>query len=136
LPIERRFASVESMQTYVDLLLRLRWVRATWPERAGVAVTIRARRGQAIAHYERTTATIAIPPYAGNRAWAMRELVVLHELAHHLAAHGESPPHGAAFADRFVHLVGEVMGPEAGLLMRTAMHDSGVRLRVTAGVTF
>lgn len=133
MPIERRFASVESMQRYVDLVLRLNWVRTAWPGRAGVPVTVRERRGQTSAHYERATATIAIPPHEHNRAWAMRELVLLHEVAHHLAPSRIAPSHGPEFVDRFTTLVTEIVGPEAGLLLRSAMHDCGVRVGVAAG---
>lgn len=133
LPIERRFASVDSMQRYVDLVLALEWVRSTWPERAGVAVTVRARRGQAKAHYERATATIAVPPYERNRAWAMRELVLLHEIAHHLTP-DNVVAHGPEFTECHLKLVTEIVGPEAGLLLRTAMYESGVRIGVSRGI--
>ena len=125
LPAERRFASVESMQRYVDLVLGLNWVRSAWPDRSRQRVTVRERNGQARAHYERLTATIAIPPHVRNRAWAMRELVVLHELAHHLAPDGRAAPHGVEFVERFVNLVDGIIGPETALLLRTAMHDNG-----------
>jgi putative metallohydrolase (TIGR04338 family) len=131
LPIERRFASIESMQTYADRVLALRWVQAAWPDRAAVPVTVRARNGQARAHYESATATIAIPPHRNNRAWAMRELVLLHELAHHLTA--AVPAHGPVFTDGYLTLVIELVGPEAGLLVRTAMHESGVRIGLPTG---
>lgn len=133
LPVERRFASVESMQTYVDRVVALNWVRAAWPERAVVPATVRMRNGQARAHYEHATATIAIPPHQNNRAWAMRELVLLHELAHHLTpAHRAA--HGAEFTDTHLTLVSELVGPEAGLLLRTTMHEAGVRIGTGIGV--
>ncbi|HZC72087.1 MAG TPA: TIGR04338 family metallohydrolase [Jatrophihabitans sp.] len=128
LPIERRFASLESIQRYVNAVLALRWVRARWPTRATVPVTVRARRGHAKAHYEQANATIAIPPHEQNRAWAMRELVLLHELAHHLEPSEVAQPHGPEFTERYATLVAEIVGPEAGLLLRTAMHESGVRM--------
>lgn len=134
LPIERRFASVESMQHYVDRLLALRWVHARWPERASIPVTVRARQGQARSHYEPATAMIAIPPHQHNRAWAMREFVLLHEVAHHLAPYGARAAHGPEFADRLLTLVSDIVGPEAGFLLRTAMHDSGVRVGGAVGV--
>src|SRR5207253_2809467 len=74
LPIERRFASVESVQDYVDRVLSLNWVRATWPE-SSTAVRVRRRAGQKAAHYEPDTATIAVPPGRPGQGWAMRELV-------------------------------------------------------------
>ena len=84
LPVERRFASADSVQDYVDRVLALSWVRTQWP-RAAVPVRVRERAGDAQAHYERDPAVIAVPGYRANAAWALRELVVLHELAHHLA---------------------------------------------------
>jgi putative metallohydrolase (TIGR04338 family) len=135
LPIERRFASVDSMQRYAELVLALPWVRAAWPDRAELPVTVRRRHGQAQAHYERATATIAIPPHERNRAWAMREFVILHELAHHLAPNQTRAPHGPEFVDRFARLVTEVVGPEAGLLLRTTMHESGVTTTVAGAIS-
>lgn len=124
LPIERRFASVESIHAYCAAVLALDWVRSAW-RRAEVPVQVRARNGQTRAHYERRAATIAIPPYEGNRAWAMRELVVLHELAHHLEPDAAAPAHGAGFVSRYVRLVSEIIGPEAGLLLRSTFHSEG-----------
>jgi putative metallohydrolase (TIGR04338 family) len=129
LPVERRFASVESVQHYVDLVLALGWVRAEWPTRAAAPVAIRARRGETQAHYESATATIAMPPFVNNHAWAMREFVLLHEIAHHLQADPDHASHGPQFVDRFTTLVTEIIGPEAGLLLRGAMHESGVTIR-------
>jgi len=126
-PVERRFASVESVQTYVDAVLRLNWVIATWP-RAKVPVRVRSRAGQAAAHYEFDTAVIAVPPSSRGSAWAMRELVVLHELAHHLAPPGSDPAHGSDFVDRLLTLVEEVIGAEAAFLLRVTFLDCGVRL--------
>lgn len=131
LPIERRFASVESVQRYADRVLAQSWVRDAWP-RAGVPVVVRARAGQAAAHYERAGATIALPPHHRNQAWAMREFVVLHELAHHLAPVDGLAAHGPEFADRYAQLVTEVIGPEAGLLLRSALHDAGVPTSLAA----
>jgi putative metallohydrolase (TIGR04338 family) len=131
LPPERRFASIASIDRYVDQVLRLTWVRAAWPARAAVPVSVVERRGQAKAEYQRAGATILIPPYAGNAAWAMRELVVLHELAHHLGA-DEEEPHGPAFLDRMLTLVDGVIGPEVALLLRTTLHDAGARLTLAA----
>ena len=114
------------MQAYVDAVLGLDWVAATWPE-AGLVITVRARSGSAAAHYESDTATIAVPLHRGNRAWALRELVVLHELAHHFAEENEQQ-HGGAFVDRYITLVGEIVGSEAGFVLRAMMAESGVRI--------
>ncbi len=57
-------------------------------------VTVRPRRGAGAAHYSPATGEIALPsPEKGGR-WALRELVVLHEVAHHLHACGVTPGPG------------------------------------------
>ncbi len=121
LPVERRFASVESVRSYVRAVLALNWVRAAWPT-ATTPLDVRVRRGAAKAEYEPVPPTLAIPAHSGGAAWALRELVVLHEIAHHLCP---GDLHGAAFVDCFVRLVAEIIGPEAGFVLRVAMHENG-----------
>lgn len=118
LPPEARFASVESVRRYVDDVLALTAVRDRWPDAAQVAV--RARRGQTAAHYE--SGTIAVPEKHGT--WALRELVVLHELAHHLAGGGAA--HGREFVGTMTELAGWVMGPEAQHVLRVVYSKEGV----------
>lgn len=126
LPIERRFASVESVASYVDKVLALNWIRARWP-RADVQVRVRERAGATAAHYEPATATLAVPLRAGG--WALRELVVLHELSHHLDdAFEQSAPHGPEFCHRYLELVDGMIGSEAEFLLRVTLLDCGVRL--------
>lgn len=126
LPVERRFASVESVQSYVDKVLALNWVRVQW-ERAAVAVRVRSRAGAAAAHYETVGAVLAVPLHTGSTAWALRELVVLHELAHHLSPDSVEAPHGPEFCSRYAELVDGVIGPEAALLIRATFAGCGVR---------
>lgn len=117
LPPEARFASTASVQQYVDRVL------------TPGAVRVRARAGAAGAHYERgpgRAPTIAVPD-GREGAWALRELVILHELAHHLVAEaGDAVAHGPEFTAAFVDLAGRVMGPEAGLALRIVFTESGV----------
>ncbi|CAM4420301.1 TIGR04338 family metallohydrolase [Nocardia ninae] len=128
LPIERRFASVASVQSYADKVLALNWVRAQW-DRAGTAVRVRSRAGATAAHYEAAEGVLAVPLHSGGRAWALRELVVLHELAHHLeSAPGSVAPHGPEFCARYLELVDGIIGPEAALVLRATMLGCGVRL--------
>lgn len=122
LPVERKFGSVESVQAYCDQVLRMNWVAETWP-RACVSVSVRPRAGNTAAHY--SNEVIAVPIDRGGR-WAMRELVVLHELAHHLGKDDE-PGHGAAFVDRYLTLVGEIIGPEAAFVLRAMYLAGGVK---------
>ncbi|GGL39087.1 hypothetical protein GCM10011588_62190 [Nocardia jinanensis] len=133
LPVERKFASVDSVQRYCDRVLALSWVAATWA-RAGVPLRVRARAGTVAAHYESEGSVLAVPVDAersgrGRTAWALRELVVLHELAHHLEPRpGAVAAHGPGFCGRYLELAEGVIGPEAGLLLRMTFHDCGVRV--------
>ena len=123
LPPEGRFASAPAVQRYVDDVLAHPAVRMRWPATGGLAV--RARRGAGAAHYERTDkgATIAVPD--GRRTWALRELVVLHEIVHHLC--DVEPPHGPQFVATFCELAEVVMGPEAAHVLRVVYAKEGVR---------
>jgi putative metallohydrolase (TIGR04338 family) len=123
LPPEGRFGSVPSVQRYVDSVLAHPAVRARWP--SVIPVKVRARRAITAAHYERRqdVATIAVPER--NSTWALRELVVLHEIAHHLSQ--AEPPHGSAFVAAFCELAGLVMGPEAEHVLRVVYLKEGVR---------
>ncbi|OYD67333.1 TIGR04338 family metallohydrolase [Rhodococcus sp. OK302] len=122
LPVERKFGSVESVQAYCDQALKLNWVAETCP-RASVSVSVRSRAGNTAAHYSNDV--IAVPIDRDGR-WAMRELVVLHELAHHLGDNDEAA-HGAAFVDRYLTLVGEIIGPEAAFVLRALYLSGGVQ---------
>ena len=122
LPPEARFASVDSVQAYVDEVLALPSVAATWPGRGPLRV--RPRRGATAAHYERAgdAATIAVPQ--GRKAWALRELVVLHEVAHHLC--DTEPAHGPEFVATLRELAAAVMGPEVAHVLRVVCANEGV----------
>lgn len=118
LPPEARFASVESVRGYVDEVLAMPAVRDRWPDAAPLAV--RSRRGATAAHYE--TGTIAVPDR--HSTWALRELVVLHEIAHHLSTTGA--PHGREFVGTMSELAGWVMGPEVQHVLRVVYSKEGV----------
>ncbi len=117
LPPEGRFASAPSVQRYVDDVLA--HVGADRP------LTVRPRRGATAAHYERSDdgATIAVPDQRST--WALRELVVLHEIAHHLS--DAEPPHGPEFVATFCELAEAVMGPEVAHVLRVVYAKEGVR---------
>ncbi|MGV0768516.1 TIGR04338 family metallohydrolase [Mycobacterium syngnathidarum] len=114
LPPEAKFGSVDSVQRYVDDVLA----------RVGAEpVVVRPRRGATAAHYEQVDgkAVIAVPE---RDAWALRELVVLHELAHHLS-HAD-PAHGPDFVVTHIDLCTAIMGPEVGLVLRMVYAKEGV----------
>jgi putative metallohydrolase (TIGR04338 family) len=117
LPPEGRFATVTAVQRYVDEVLA--HVGADRP------LTVRARRGVTAAHYERSDdgATIAVPDHRST--WALREVVVLHEIAHHLSE--AEPPHGPEFVAAFCELAEAVMGPEVAHVLRVVYAKEGVR---------
>jgi putative metallohydrolase (TIGR04338 family) len=122
-PDDRKFGDIDSVQRYVDAVLALGWVHRSAPARAALPVRVRARGGATKAEYEFATHTIAVPPHRVGGRWAMRELVVLHEVAHHLA---DEPGHGPGFVGTFLQLVEELIGAEAGFLLRSALQDVGV----------
>lgn len=123
LPPEGRFATAADVQRYVDDVLRHPSVGARWPD--AQALTVRTRRGATAAHYERDDngACIAVPDSRTN--WALRELVVLHEVAHHLC--DREPPHGPEFVATFCELAAMVIGPEVAHVLRVVYAKEGVR---------
>lgn len=125
LPVERRFADLASVQRYVDAVLALPGVSERWPR--ALAVRVRERAGAAKATYQRTGQVIAIPLAGPPPRWAAREMVILHELAHHLTySRGDDvAAHGPEFVGDFETLVGIVIGPEVALLLRAAFDGTG-----------
>ena len=92
-----------------------------------VPVAAGTRRAATAAHYENRDGTgIIAVPERGAAGWAMRELVVLHEVAHHLAA-DSAPAHGPQFVATFCELAATVMGPEVGHVLRVVYSKEGVR---------
>lgn len=123
LPPEARFGSAESVQTYVDDVLAHPAVRHRWPDTESLRV--RPRRGVTAAHYERTQhgAVVAVPDQRSG--WALRELVILHEIAHHLC--DADPPHGPEFVATFCELAGAIMGAEVAHVLRVVYAREGVK---------
>lgn len=108
LPHEVRFGDLPSLQRYCEAVMGLHRVAERWPTRP---VRVRVRKGVAKAHWE-SPGTIAIP----DAAWAMRETVVLHELAHHLTP--GSLDHGIEFQEALVCLYEAAMAPEVAFVAR------------------
>ncbi|KAA8967500.1 TIGR04338 family metallohydrolase [Mycobacterium sp.] len=122
LPPEARFGSVPAIQRYVDEVLQLPSVRQQWP--TARPLRVRSRRAATAAHYEHRDGAgiIAVPDRGAD--WAMRELVVLHEIAHHLC--DEPSPHGPQFVATFCRLAELVMGPELGHVLRVVFAKHAV----------
>lgn len=120
LPPEAKFACVDSIQAYLDRVCALPAVREAFPALSLSVPTVRHRKGTRKATYQ--AGTIAIPTDRDGK-WAMRELVVLHELAHHFAL-GDG--HGPRFASTYLAVMGAVLGPEVELIGRMVFIDNGV----------
>lgn len=120
MPRDRRFADLDSIRRYLAQLVRLRAV-AEHP-RADVAVHVAEYGGHTRAVYEAETATIRFP-LVREGTWARRELVVLHEYAHHLTPH---LGHGPEFAGAFADLVEHALAPEAATLLRVLFSEHDV----------
>jgi putative metallohydrolase (TIGR04338 family) len=109
LPRERKFADLESIQRYLDMVMELPQVKARWSRETP---KVRPRSNGAFAHYEPATNQIAICVMRGERG-AMRELLVLHELAHAL----ERDKHGPRWRGALIFLVQECVGHEAAMVL-------------------
>ena len=121
IPDQRRFGQIDHVRAYVRFALAHPTIRQLFPERAMVPVTVRPRKGQAKAHYEERTSTIALP----DNEFGLCEVTVLHELAHHLAP---GHAHDIHFIRAFDSLVEGLMGPEAVLLYRDCVANLTARV--------
>ncbi len=127
LPAERRFGELQHAADYVARVLALGDVTA----RFGVVEPpgLRLRRGAHAAHWE-APGTIALPVPPRGEPWALRETVLLHELAHHVGHRtGVAVDHGAPYPAVALTLVAAVLGEEAALALRV---EYGAE-RVTVG---
>ena len=116
LPPEGKFGSIESVQRYTDSVCKMVDAKP---------VRIRERQGESCAHYE-WPGVIAVNT-SGSR-WALREIVILHELAHHITRGGQA--HGPEFISNFIDLLSQVMGPEVGLAFRILSAHHNVKVGV------
>lgn len=119
---ETIFQNIGEVDTYVKAVLN-RYTKRS--DHALKPVKVRARKGNLEAHYEFESTTIAIP--TGSN-WAMRELVVLHEVAHHITwqTNARVAAHGIEFLNTYLELVSAELGLEASLLLRTAFDSQGL----------
>ncbi len=116
---DRKFGQVADIERY------LQWVRGhPWGASDVPLPAVRTRRGDAKATWQ-APGTIAVP----DAAWARRELVVLHEYAHHIVWHRSGAVdtnHGPQFCRMFAELVRAAVGPATGLLLTDAFYRSGL----------
>ena len=116
LPAERRLGSLAAAADYTGQVLAL----AEVVDAVGVVAppALRPRRGSRAAHWE-PPGTIALPVPEHGEPWALRETVLLHELAHHVGeTTGRSRGHRPPFPALVLLLVSAVLGHEAALALR------------------
>lgn len=131
LPAERRLGSLEAAGDYAARVLALPEVSSAF----GVVAPprLRTRRGAGRAHWE-PPGTIALPVPEHGEPWALRETVLLHELAHHLAERtGRARGHRAPFPAVVLLLTGAVLGEEAALALRVAYGEQRVAVGSLTG---
>ena len=126
LPGERRLGSLDAARDYTNRVLALPEVRAEFGEVE--PPVLRLRRGRASAHWE-PPGTVALPVPVHGEPWALRETVLLHELAHHLAeTTRRAAGHRAPFPAVVLLLAGAVLGAEAELVLRMAYGEQRVEV--------
>lgn len=115
LPVERRFGDLAGVRAYLEQVRRRPWGHGDVP-----MPLLRVRRGHAKAHW--ADGTIALPDGIGERGWAMREVVVLHEYAHHVTWHVHgNDGHGPVFQGVYSDLLEHAVGPEAAFVLRAGL---------------
>ncbi|MCU1672314.1 MAG: family metallohydrolase, partial [Frankiales bacterium] len=87
---------------------------------------LRERAGVRAAHWE-PPGVIALPVPAHGEPWALRESVLLHELAHHAGeTSGRTAGHLPPYPALLLLLVDAVLGAEAALALRVAYGEHAV----------
>jgi putative metallohydrolase (TIGR04338 family) len=126
LPAERRFGTLAAVEDYAaDVVTR---PEVTALGHVVPAPAVRVRRGVTAAHWE-APGVLALPVPRHGEPWALRESVVLHELAHHVGhvtglAWRHNPPYPAVM----LLLVRAVLGDEAAFALDVAYGDERVRV--------
>jgi len=112
IPAQLRFGRIEEVAIYVQHVCT---------EIDVEPASVRHRKGGTRAHY--SEGVIAIPT---NEPWAMRESVVLHEVAHHVCVSTDAnASHDGRFTATMLTLVRVRLGHEAELLLRTGYSATG-----------
>jgi putative metallohydrolase (TIGR04338 family) len=116
-PEELRFGTLQTAQRYADHQVH------------GLpAVLLRERKGQAAAHYS-PPGDIALPVPPHGEPWALRETVLLHELAHHIGFHTHgTADHSRSYTACMLELVARAMGEEAAFALRVDYGEHSCRI--------
>lgn len=114
LPRELKFGNLQNVQDYVDNLLDKPEIILMKPDPVRVIV-IESRYEGIASMYSNKMALPDSPDF-------LRQLRVLHELAHYLSG---STAHASKFREAYIRLVDHEMGPELALILRMYI-DLGV----------
>jgi putative metallohydrolase (TIGR04338 family) len=128
LPAERRLGTLAAARDYCARVVALPEVVAA----AGRVdpPALRLRRGVRAAHWE-PPGTVALPVPVHGEPWALRETVLLHELAHHLGeTSGRSRGHRPPFPALVLLLAQAVLGEEAAFALRVDYGEHDVEVGV------
>lgn len=119
LPFERRFGRIDDVEAYIDSAMHA--LRAMWPDAS--APEVRRRKGEAMAHWE-PPGVIAIPESVD----LLREHVVIHELAHHVAWElgVGTPSHGSGFRSVLCQIHSLTSGPSGGWALGVLFDQHGL----------
>ncbi len=124
LPAERRFGELAAAEAWCTGVLAHPDVRAAVGSLD--VPRLRRRAGGRAAHWQ-PPGVIAVHVPRHGEPWALRESVLLHELAHHLGDRtGLTPHHGAPFGALVLLLVTAALGEQAAFALRVAYGEAGV----------
>lgn len=136
LPMGRSFRSTAEVREYVESVTRRRWWRDAASHVDSVTVVtpaeaLRAGRGTtyegAAGWVDHIVAGFRFEPALAFRREGMKELIVLHELAHVLSGFADQE-HGRVWLTDYVHVVTEQMGELVGDLFRQHLKREGTLL--------
>lgn len=123
--MDRKFSDLEAVQRYVDTLTSSAYVMSKFPSLAGVNIVVDPRLSSR-SYYQSIGHKITLAGAKKSGRWAMREFVVLHELAH--AATRNIGGHGPEFVAAFVELVECAISPEVAYALKMSMYEAGCKI--------
>lgn len=133
---EPRFSEVRDVGVFVRMVLdrlvaQSKLTGTNYRGREHKTVAVEAHWGWKKAKY--VAGSIYLPHRQSGGAWALRGLVVLHELAHHLNTGVDGAiidAHGEGFRRTYLQLLEDIGWTEISGMMRVAFHEVGLGRRV------
>lgn len=121
---EKKFGTLDSVQRYVDQVLAFLGREDSVTIKP---ITDRRHKAYRVFYSGREQTIYMFDPDVYADA-PNDELVVLHELAHHLTRESDDD-HGDLFLQAYINLVENVMSPENGLVLRYCYDVNGITIR-------